>query len=75
MSAQLEAWGVDRMSLAERLRLFHELWDNISDELERAPITQSHCDEIDRRLARHQANPEQAIPWHVVESEALARLR
>ncbi|HEY2827578.1 MAG TPA: addiction module protein [Pirellulales bacterium] len=75
MSPAFQALGIDRLSTAERLALVHEVWDSIAAEIEKAPLSEAQRQEIDRRLAAHQANPNAAIPWQQVEAEALARLR
>ncbi|MFT3881543.1 MAG: addiction module protein [Gemmatales bacterium] len=75
MTAQLKTLGVDRLSIAEQMQLFQDLWDHLAEEIEKAPFTPEQCNEIDKRLARHQAHPDEAIPWEQVEAEALAKLR
>lgn len=75
MTAQLKTLGVDRLSITEQLQLFHDLWDHLADEVEKAPFTPGQCLEIDKRLAQHAAHPEEAVPWEQVEAEALAKLR
>jgi putative addiction module component (TIGR02574 family) len=74
MSPTLQALGIDRLSVADRIALVQEIWDSIAAEAERSPLTEEQKQEIDRRLAAHQANPQAAIPWEQVEAEALARL-
>jgi putative addiction module component (TIGR02574 family) len=59
----------------ERIALVQAIWESIAEEVERAPLTDSQKEEIDRRLAAHRANPQAAIPWEQVEAEALARFR
>jgi putative addiction module component (TIGR02574 family) len=75
MSPILEALGIDRLSIPERLALVQDIWDSIAAEVERGPLSEAQRQEVDRRLAAHQANPQAAIPWERVEAEALARLR
>lgn len=75
MSPRLEALGIDRLSVGERIALVQEIWESIANETEALPLTQAQQQEVDRRLAAHQANPQSAIPWEQVEAEALARLR
>jgi putative addiction module component (TIGR02574 family) len=75
MSPTLQALGIDRLSVAERLALVQEIWDSIAEEYANAPLTEAQRQEVDRRLAAHQANPQAAIPWEQVEAEALSRLR
>lgn len=67
--------GIDRLSVADRIELVHDIWDSIAAEIEQATVTTAEHEEVERRLAEHQANPEAAIPWEQVEAEALARLR
>jgi putative addiction module component (TIGR02574 family) len=75
MSPQLQALGIERLSVDERIALVQEIWDGIAPEVERSPLTEAQRLEVDRRLAAHRANPDAAIPWEQVEAEALARLR
>jgi putative addiction module component (TIGR02574 family) len=75
MSEQLQALGIDKLSVAERLALVQAIWDSITTEVESSPLTEAQRQEVDRRWAAHQANPKAAIPWEQVEAEALARLR
>jgi len=75
MSPQLEALGIDKLSVAERIALVQEIWDSIATEVEQSPLTEAQRQEVDRRLAAHRANPQAAIPWEQVEAAALARLR
>lgn len=75
MTQSLHDLGIDRLSVAERISLVQEIWDSIAAEVEQSPFTAAERDEIDRRLAAHEANPRAAIPWEQVEAEARARLR
>ena len=74
MSPTLQALGIDRLSVADRIALVQEIWDSIAADAERSPLTEEQKQEVDRRLAAHRANPQAAIPWEQVEAEALARL-
>lgn len=75
MAATLQSLGIDQLSVADRLRLVQEIWDSIATEVEETPLTESQRQEVDRRLAAHQANPRATIPWEQVEAEALARFQ
>jgi putative addiction module component (TIGR02574 family) len=74
MSPTLQALGIDRLSVADRIALVQEIWDSIAVDAERAPLTEEQKQEVDRRLAAHRADPQAAISWEKVEAEALARL-
>lgn len=75
MSIELQSFGMDKLSIAERIALVQAIWDSIAAEVESAPLTEAQRQEVDRRLAAHRANSQAAIPWEQVEAEALARLR
>jgi putative addiction module component (TIGR02574 family) len=75
MSSMVQALGIDRLSVSERIALVQEIWDSIAQEVEQTPLTEAQRQEVNRRLAAHRANPGAAIPWEQVEAEALARLR
>jgi putative addiction module component (TIGR02574 family) len=73
--ATLQALGIDRWSVDERLLLVQEIWDSIALEAERSQLTDAQRQEVDRRLAAHRADPGAAIPWEQAEAEVMARLR
>jgi len=75
MSPTLQSLGIDRLSVGERITLVQDIWDSIAAEAEQAPLPKQLQEEVDRRLAAHKANPQAAIPWEQIETEALARLR
>jgi putative addiction module component (TIGR02574 family) len=74
MTPTLESLGIDRMTLPERAALAQAIWDSIAAEAETAPLTETQKLEINRRLAKHGANPQAAILWEQIEAEALARM-
>jgi putative addiction module component (TIGR02574 family) len=49
--------GIDRLSAPERILLVEDLWNNIASYPSEVPIPESHLQELDRRLERHQADP------------------
>ena len=75
MSPTIKSLGIDQLSVPERIALVQEIWDSIAADPEQLPLTEAQKQELDRRLAEHQARPGEAIPWEVVKAEALARLR
>ncbi len=75
MSPTLQALGIDRLSVEERIALVEEIWDSIAAEVEQLPLTETQQQELERRLAAHQANPRNVVPWEQVKAEALARMR
>jgi putative addiction module component (TIGR02574 family) len=62
-----------RLSVDERLRLVEDLWDSIAEDApdEALPVTPELAAELDRRLAEHEANPEDVVPWEEVRARLL----
>ncbi len=61
------------LSVQQRLELIGELWDSIPDSLDALPIPAWHREELERRLAAADADPEAAIPWEEVRRRLLIR--
>lgn len=72
MSVSLKSLGIERLSVEERLALVEELWDSIA---EATPLTDAQRAELDRRLAEHEASPEDVVPWENIKASITARLK
>ena len=44
-----------KLSAPEKILLVEDLWDSISSDESVVPVPQSHMDELDRRLKRHES--------------------
>jgi putative addiction module component (TIGR02574 family) len=75
MSASLKSLGIDRLSVEEKLALVEELWDSIADSGADLPLTDAQRSELDRRLAEHEANPDEVVPWEEVKASIGGRLK
>jgi putative addiction module component (TIGR02574 family) len=62
--SQLEA--ILRLSVEDRIQLVEAIWDSISEHPDSLPITDAQREELDRRLAEHRRNPQDARPWSEV---------
>jgi len=62
------------LSVEQRLELIGELWDSIPDSTAALPVPDWHREELDRRLATADANPEAAIPWEEVKRRLREKL-
>jgi putative addiction module component (TIGR02574 family) len=51
---------VSTLSISDRLRVVHAIWDTLPDDVDLQPNADQQS-EIDRRLAAHRANPSTAI--------------
>jgi putative addiction module component (TIGR02574 family) len=68
MSVSLEALGIDRLSVTERLDLIGQIWDSISESSEKVPLPEWHRQELERRRAAAESNPDAGIPWDTVKA-------
>jgi putative addiction module component (TIGR02574 family) len=75
MSSLMRSLGVDRLSEAEQVQLAEEILESVGVDREPPPLTEAHWQELDRRLALLDANPDAVSPWEEVEARVLARLR
>ena len=74
MSSYLTSLGIDRLSRDERLVLVQEIWDSIAGEESPPVLTETQREEMKRRMADDDANPDDTVDWEQVKREALARL-
>jgi putative addiction module component (TIGR02574 family) len=62
-----------KLSVDEQIELVEALWDNIVERNAVPPLTEAQTAELDRRIADHEANPDDVISWEEVKAEALKR--
>jgi putative addiction module component (TIGR02574 family) len=73
MAVSLKALGIDQLGVEERLTLVEQIWDSIAADSAAVPLTPEQRQELERRLAAHAANPDDAVPWSEVR-ESLSKL-
>jgi putative addiction module component (TIGR02574 family) len=69
----LQALGIDRLSVQERIALAVAIWDSIPVRSHPPLLTESQRNELQRRLEDHEKNPDDVVPWEQIKAEALAR--
>lgn len=69
MSVSLEALGIDRLSVRERLDLIEQIWDSLPEQVDPDEVPGWHQAELARRRAEADASPGAGKLWR----EALAR--
>lgn len=67
MSHRLEALGIDRLGVEERLQLIGEIWDSIA-EFDTVDIPDSHKEILDARLKSMEENPGLGSSWEEVKA-------
>jgi putative addiction module component (TIGR02574 family) len=75
MSVSLKSLGIDRLSVEDRLALVEELWDSIADSSADLPLTEAQRAELERRLAEHEANPDDVVSWEDIKTSIGGRLK
>lgn len=73
MRGSLKSLGIDRLSVEERLALVEELWDSIAEDRAAVPLTGAQRAELDRRLAEHEAHPDDVVSWEEVKTSINTR--
>jgi len=68
MSSLMQALGIDRLSVAERITLVQEIWDSIAATPEQVPLTEEQKKELDRRIADLDANPNNVLTWEQIKA-------
>ena len=61
------ALDLGKLTRDERLELLEELWDSLTPA--DIPLTPAQAKELDRREARHHADPKRGRPWREVLDE------
>jgi putative addiction module component (TIGR02574 family) len=68
--AKLEI-DINKLTPEERLDLIEELWDSLSADPAKIPLTDPQAKELDRRVAEMEQDKSLGIPWEAV----LAQIR
>jgi putative addiction module component (TIGR02574 family) len=71
MPVMMEAYGLEQLSIEDRLRLAEELWESIAAKPEGIPVTEAQRQDLQRRLDAYRDDPKAGSPWEEVK----ARLR
>lgn len=66
MSVNLQALGIDRLSVGERLELIEQIWDSLPEQITPAEVPEWHRAELARRRALAEARPGLGKPWREV---------
>ena len=75
MGASVKSLGIDRLPVKERLALVEDIWDSITADSAALPLTDVQRDELDRRLAEYETNPDDVVPWEELRESITERLK
>lgn len=75
MAVSLKSLGIERLGIEERLTLVEEIWDSIAADSAVVPLTRAQRDELDRRIAEHEASPDDVVSWEEVKTKLSERLK
>lgn len=70
MTVTLKSLGIDQLAIEDRIALVEEIWDSIVAEGAAIPVPSGQREELDHRIAEHEAHPEHVVPWEEVRSTA-----
>ena len=59
------------LSVAEKIELLDLLWESL--ETGNSALSEAQCAELDYRIARHEQNPSDVIPWEQVKARLLKK--
>lgn len=60
-----------KLSVDEQIELVEALWDDIVERNAVPPLTAAQTAELDRRIADHEANPDDVVSWEELKAEAV----
>ena len=75
MNQNLILLEIERLSVAERLRLIEQVWDQLAASPETVEVPDWHRTELDARLAARERDLNGEKPWAEVQAEILDALR
>ena len=64
----LKKFGLDQLSVAERIVLVEELWDSIAESPEAVALTEAQEHDLRLRLDAHRDDPKAGSPWEDVKA-------
>ena len=59
------------LSVAEKIQLVEDLWDDIALTPEDAPLTDAQKTELNRRIEDFERNPSEGVTWAQAKQEIL----
>lgn len=75
MSPIIQALGIDQMTREQRIALVQEIWDTIAVESSSPLLSEPQRQELRRRVAENDANPDDLVPWEQVKAQTTSKFK
>jgi putative addiction module component (TIGR02574 family) len=75
MAIDAKALGLHRLTVEERLELLDLVLASLEADAAAPDLSREQTAELERRVADADANPDDAVSWQDLKTEALLRLR
>ena len=66
MPVSIEAFGIDQLSVSDRLDLIERIWDSLPDQIAPEEVPEWHLAELARRRALAEPRPGVGKPWREI---------
>ena len=63
---------IRQLPIPERIHLAEQIWDSVIADEAAFELTGSQNEELDRRIAANEADPERGTPWETVKQRLMA---
>jgi len=73
MSRPFDNLGIGQLSVPERLALIDDIWESLAETPEAIVLSDALKEELDRRIALHDADPQAGSTWEEVEERIRRR--
>ena len=73
MALPITQSDIETLSVDHRMELVQAIWDSIGCEAGNRSVSQSHLDEIARRLSADEAEPDSGSSWEEVKTRIAFR--
>ena len=73
MFPKMQQYGIDKLSDEEKLGLVEEIWESMEEPVKGMSLTEAQKQELDRRVAHYEAQPESALTWDELKQRVRAK--
>ena len=73
MAVTVQSLGIDKLPIGEQLDLAHAIWDHVAQTPHPSFLSDAQRQELRRRVAEHDADPDNTISWEQIKAESPLR--